>query len=61
MKRIKIISVFLATIAFNVSAQDFNPDFYVFEWGLRNAQSENPEFWAELVKNTGYAGRNTWV
>jgi len=40
----------------HASAQDFSPDFFVYEWGLRKAQSENPEYWAELVEKAGFDG-----
>lgn len=37
-------------------AQKFNPPFFVFEDGLWNAKSDSPEYWADLVKETGFDG-----
>lgn len=39
-----------------VSAQNFNPPFFVFEDGLWNAKSDSPDYWASLVKATGFDG-----
>jgi len=37
-------------------AQEFNPPFFVFEDGLWNAESDAPEYWANLVKEVGFDG-----
>jgi sugar phosphate isomerase/epimerase len=39
-----------------VSAQKFNPPFFVFEDGLWNAKSDAPAYWADLVKSSGFDG-----
>jgi len=37
-------------------AQDFNPPFFTFQNGLWNAESDTPEYWANLVKDVGFDG-----
>ncbi|MFC2125745.1 sugar phosphate isomerase/epimerase family protein [Bacteroidota bacterium] len=39
-----------------LSAQEFNPDFFVFEDGLWNAQSKNGDYWADLIHDAGFDG-----
>jgi sugar phosphate isomerase/epimerase len=39
-----------------ISAQSFNPPFFVFEDGLWNAKSDAPDYWADLVKKSGFDG-----
>ena len=55
MKRITLFTL-LASLFLNSFAQEFSPDFFVYEWGLRKAQSENPEYWAELIDKAGFDG-----
>ena len=40
----------------NASGQEFSPEFFVYEWGLRKAQSDDPEYWADLVDKAGFDG-----
>ncbi len=37
-------------------AQKFSPPFFVFEDGLWNAKSDEPAYWANLVKISGFDG-----
>lgn len=46
----------MACLVLNVSGQEFSPDFFVYEWGLRKAQSDEPEYWADLVDKAGFDG-----
>lgn len=52
----KLFSVLLLFIYFQVGAQDFNPSFFVFEDGLWNAESDAPDYWANLVQEVGFDG-----
>jgi hypothetical protein len=57
MNRFKFFLLIPAFILCNfVSAQNFNPPFFVFEDGLWNAKSDSPEYWADLVKTSGFDG-----
>ncbi len=57
MKWFKFL-LFLPFLLFNnlVSAQSFNPPFFVFEDGLWNAKSDSTDYWADLVKKSGFDG-----
>jgi sugar phosphate isomerase/epimerase len=57
MKSVKFL--FISLILFiNLEnyAQKFNPPFFVFEDGLWNAESDSPDYWAKLVKTSGFDG-----
>ena len=54
--RIKLFVVLAICVAIQASAQEFSPEFFVYEWGLRKAQSESPEYWADLVDKAGFDG-----
>lgn len=57
MSWFRILLVFPAILIFNlVSAQKFNPPFFVFEDGLWNAKTDAPVYWASLVKTSGFDG-----
>jgi sugar phosphate isomerase/epimerase len=57
MKHIKfLILIPLFIINSLISAQSFNPPFFVFEDGLWNAKSDAPGYWANLVKTSGFDG-----
>jgi len=57
MNRFKFFLIIPAFILSNfVSAQKFNPPFFVFEDGLWNAKSDAPAYWADLVKSSGFDG-----
>lgn len=48
------ILIFFFTVS--VQAQTFNPPFFVFENGLWNAKSDDANYWANLVKESGFDG-----
>ncbi len=57
MSWFRILLIFPAILIFNlVSAQKFNPPFFVFEDGLWNAKTDTPTYWADLVKTSGFEG-----
>lgn len=57
MSWFRILLVFPAILIFNlVSAQKFNPPFFVFEDGLWNAKTDAPAYWTSLVKTSGFDG-----
>lgn len=55
-KRYSLLLMVLIMFVFRGSAQEFSPDFFVFEWGLRKAQSDQPEYWADLMNKAGFDG-----
>jgi sugar phosphate isomerase/epimerase len=57
MKRIKtIIPILLLFLCTEIGAKEFKPSFFVFEDGLWNAESNSTDYWAALVKNSGFDG-----
>lgn len=54
--RFNLLIVVLVCFVLHTSAQEFSPDFFVYEWGLRKAQSDDPEYWANLVSQAGFDG-----
>lgn len=56
IKKSSFLTIVLLFLAFSLSSQDFSPDFYAFEWGLRGARSDQPEYWADLLVKTGFNG-----
>ena len=57
MKWFKFLLIIPLLLFYNlVSAQKFNPPFFVFEDGLWNAKSDAPDYWANLVKTSGFDG-----
>ncbi|MDX1283516.1 MAG: sugar phosphate isomerase/epimerase family protein [Draconibacterium sp.] len=57
MNLVKILIILLCPfLTFQLKAQEFNPPFFVFEDGLWNAKSDEPEYWANLVKDVGFDG-----
>lgn len=55
-----LVKIFLVTILLYslnpLSAQTFNPPFFVFEDGLWNAKSDDAAYWTNLVKESGFDG-----
>lgn len=51
-----IIFIPLFFLFYSVSSQKFDPPFFVFEDGLWNAKSDSPDYWADLVKTSGFDG-----
>ena len=56
IKRTFILFFLLVCFVLNTSGQEFSPEFFVYEWGLRKAQSDQPEYWADLVDKAGFDG-----
>ena len=56
IKRSFILFFLLVGFVFHTFGQEFSPDFFVYEWGLRQAQSDEPEYWADLVDKAGFDG-----
>jgi sugar phosphate isomerase/epimerase len=54
--RSQLLIILIVCFTFQIYAQEFSPDFFVYEWGLRKAQSDNPEYWADLVDKAGFDG-----
>jgi sugar phosphate isomerase/epimerase len=52
----KFFSVLILLFHLQVGAQVFNPSFFVFEVGLWNAESDSPDYWANLVREVGFDG-----
>lgn len=51
-----IVFIPLFFLIYSVSSQKFNPPFFVFEDGLWNAKSVELDYWANLVKTSGFDG-----
>jgi sugar phosphate isomerase/epimerase len=51
-----IIITCLFFVIGTIHAQEFYPPFFVFEDGLWNAKSDSPDYWSDLVKETGFDG-----
>lgn len=57
MNLFKILLAFVAIGWLNpLSAQNFNPPFFVFEDGLWNAKSDDAKYWSDLIKESGFDG-----
>ncbi len=56
IKRSNFLVLIMLFVAFQGSSQEFSPDFFVYEWGLRKAQSDQPEYWCELMNKVGFDG-----
>lgn len=52
----KFLFIPLFLLFLSVSAQKFNPPFFVFEDGLWNAKSDEPKYRADLIKKSGFDG-----
>ena len=50
------IHLFCLLITLQINAQEFDPPFFVFEDGLWNAASDSPDYWASLIKSSGFDG-----
>jgi sugar phosphate isomerase/epimerase len=55
-KRTNCLLLILLLFTLQGSAQEFSPDFFVYEWGLRKAQNDKPEYWADLTGKAGFDG-----
>ena len=57
MNLFKILFTLIALSCINLlSAQNFNPPFFVFEDGLWNAKSDDAVYWSNLIKDSGFDG-----
>lgn len=56
IKRTFILFFLLTGFVFSSFCQEFSPEFFVYEWGLRKAQSQEPDYWADLADKAGFDG-----
>jgi sugar phosphate isomerase/epimerase len=56
MKLRLLFFIFLVCCLTAIKAQKFNPSFFVFEDGLWNAESDTPNYWSDLIKESGFDG-----